>query len=226
MKTFLKRVAQLLPVESRQALKRHYFARKIRAGDFSADEPEFELLSEFIAPGDWAIDVGANIGNYSVKMSQLVGAEGRVIAFEPVSETFELLAANCALANWRNISLVNAAVSDRPALLGMDIPVDDGTGAPNFYQAHLTDTAKRKVLCLSVDSLQLPHSIQLIKIDAEGHELSVLKGMHALLTRDQPILIVEGDQPEVEAFLSTLGYGHRKLPGSWNRVYESRHARG
>lgn len=47
-----------------------------------------------MAPGDWALDIGANVGHYTKRMSDLAGPEGRVIAFEPVPDTFAVLCAN------------------------------------------------------------------------------------------------------------------------------------
>ena len=208
-----------MPTSWRQTLKRHYFARKVRRGDFNADEPEFGRLSDFIQPGDWTIDIGANIGNYAVRLAQLVGADGRVLAFEPVPETFELLASNCALTEWKNISLFNAAASDKMEIVGIDVPVDADTGLPNLYRAALSESATLKVLCITIDSLAVAHRVRLVKIDAEGHELSVLRGMRQLLIRDHPTLIVEGAETEVEEYLATIGYAFQQLPGSWNRVY-------
>ena len=74
-------------------------------------------------------------------------------------------------------------------------------------------------MCLSIDSLELPHRVALVKIDAEGHELGVLRGMVSLLGRDHPVLIVEDNSEVVETFLAELGYTSEKLPGSSNRIF-------
>jgi hypothetical protein len=60
----------------------------------------------------------------------------------------------------------------------------------------------------------------LAKIDVEGHEISVLKGMENILTRDFPILIVEGDSNEVNSYLVSLGYTSRRIQGSVNQIFE------
>ncbi len=86
--------------------------------------------------------------------------------------------------------------------------------------AHLTNyKSEFNVLCIAVDSLILPYPIKLIKIDAEGHELSVLKGMRALLQRDHPVLIIEENE-ESMPFLDNLGYSSNKLEGSSNRIFQ------
>jgi 23S rRNA U2552 (ribose-2'-O)-methylase RlmE/FtsJ len=90
----LKRLAAALPASWQNDLKRAYFRRQIKKDLFTTSEPEYKNLHAFIAPGDWVIDVGANIGHYTKRLSELVGAGGRVIAVEPVPETFALLSSN------------------------------------------------------------------------------------------------------------------------------------
>ncbi len=219
MISMLKRIAARLPFRWQQSLKRMRFARQIRRGTFASREAEYALLDGMISEGDWVLDIGANVGHYTARMSELAGPNGRVIAFEPVPDTMELLAANVAVLPTRNVSLVNAAASDRPALAGMSIPCFE-TGLDNFYMAHLTEGGTDVgVLCLRVDTLQLPGTISLVKIDAEGHERAVLGGMEETLRRDLPTLIIEGDSAEVEQFLAGIGYAFETLPGSPNRIY-------
>jgi hypothetical protein len=91
--------------------------------------------------------------------------------------------------------------------------------------AHLTDgNAETTVLCMPVDSLEIQHPIRLVKIDVEGHELEALHGMRRLLSRDHPVLIVEGGSPEVAAFLDGLDYTFTQDEGSPNRVFSPRRA--
>jgi FkbM family methyltransferase len=120
---------------------------------------------------------------------------------------------------YRNVTLFNAAVSDRANVVGMTVPVFQ-TGLGNFSMARVTASAPDvQVLAMTVDSLALPSPIRLAKIDVEGHELQVLKGMTGILRRDHPVLIVEGQSPEVQALLDEFGYGYQDLPDSPNRVF-------
>jgi len=177
MNAFLKRTAARLQNRWQQQLKRIFFARQIRRGQFYSNEHEYALLSRLISPGDWVLDVGANVGHYTVRFSELVHKDGRVFAFEPVPETFELLAANTALKGLNNITLINAAASDSVGLVGMEIPQFDN-GLDNYYMAHTSiDASRFRTLQIPIDSLALPHSILLAKIDTEGNELLVLRGM-------------------------------------------------
>jgi FkbM family methyltransferase len=224
----LKSIAASLPRRYQQELKRLFFARMIRKGQFQRaieDEPEFNRLDQWVKPGDWVLDVGANVGNYSARLSELVQGAGRVLALEPVPETFELLAANVGRFPIGNVTLFNVAASDSFAVRGMQVPALD-TGGTNPYMAHLTeDGADVSVLCVPVDSLGIQHTIRLIKIDVEGHELAAVRGMRALLERDRPVLIVEGRSPEVAAFLRDLGYAFAQDAGSPNRVFTAENGR-
>lgn len=121
----------------------------------------------------------------------------------------------------KNVTLLNIAVSETTTVLRMTIPKFD-TGLNNYYMATVTnEPAALSVLCLPIDSLHIPKCVKLAKIDVEGHELSVLKGMEQLLMRDHPTLIVEGDSDEVAAYLDTFGYSFEKNEGSPNRIFGS-----
>jgi FkbM family methyltransferase len=219
MNSYFKRLASSMPASWQREIKRHLYRRQILRDSFNTDEPEYEVLCSFLSPGDWAIDVGANIGHYTKRMSDLVAEPGRVIAFEPVSETFSLLAANVQHYVHNNVTLLNVAASDRSGVAGISIPRFDG-GLNNYYEASLTQSSEGlQVMTLSIDSLCLPGTIRLVKIDAEGHELSVLKGMSNLLSRDKPILIIEVSSQEVHSLLFKMSYSRTTLPGSPNHIY-------
>jgi FkbM family methyltransferase len=214
----LKRIAARLPQSLQHELRRTYFRRQIRRDRFFTDEQEYGLLGTFIRPGDWVIDIGANVGHYTKRMSELVGATGRVIGIEPVPDTFALLAANAQLFANANVSLLNIAASDRPAVVAMQIP-QFSEGLQNYYQARLTpDGVGPPILTLPIDSLALPATIRLVKIDVEGHELPVLRGMRTLLERDRPVLIVETSASETLRYLDELRYFVDRLPGSSNVI--------
>jgi FkbM family methyltransferase len=218
----LKRIVAAMPSRWQEEAKRLHFARQIRRGNFVTHEPEYRLLDSLVASGDWVIDVGANVGHYTQRLSQLVGARGRVIALEPVPATFALLAANAMLFEHHNVSLLNLAASDRTTIAGINIPRFN-TGLTNYYEAALTaDTANLSVMTIHVDGLQLPERVKLVKIDAEGHERPVLDGMRALLLRDRPILILETHSTELLKSLEALGYTGERLARSPNVLLRPR----
>jgi FkbM family methyltransferase len=205
-----------------RALRDAHLWWQIRRGTFRSNEPEFDRLSSWVSEGDWVLDVGANLGHYTARLSALVGEHGRVLAFEPVPDTFSCLSANVRRLGLGNVSLFNVAVCDHSDIAWMTIPTHE-SGWPNPYEAHIGASPDAiPVLALAIDSLAIPRGVKLVKIDVEGHELGALRGMRALLARDRPTLIVETFSAEVDAWLGDLGYRGERLPGSPNRVYCSR----
>jgi FkbM family methyltransferase len=214
----LKRIAARLPEPIRQMLRMWKYRVELAAGRFRSDEPEYQQLPELVREGDWVLDVGANIGQYTLRFSELVGPEGRVIAFEPILETAEILAAMARRARYPNITVLNVAVSDRAGLVRFLVP--DGTeGLPNYFQARIRDEGNRTALSLTLDDLRLPHRVALIKIDVEEHEVSVLRGALQTIERDRPIMIIEGHEGIYPEFFAGRGYRMQaQRPGSCNMV--------
>lgn len=217
-----KRFAAHLSHRQQQELKRRHFRREIERDTFRTNEPEWEMATQWLVPGAWAIDVGANIGHYTKRFSDLVGPTGRVIAFEPVPATFELLAANAARFQHANVTLLNAAASDETRTVTMSMPRFE-SGMSNYYQAAITEgETGLSVLSCAIDSLAIPRGrVVLIKIDAEGHDAIALNGAGNLIARDKPVVVIESVSPAVSALLEGLGYVARRVPGSSNTIYEA-----
>ncbi|MFL9880076.1 FkbM family methyltransferase [Herbaspirillum rhizosphaerae] len=224
LRTFVK----MLPDRMQHAASKWYFFRQIRTGRFKSHEAEWARLSNWLSPGDWCIDVGANVGRYSLKMSELVGSSGQVIAFEPLTHTFDLLTHFVEKGGYRNITMLNAAATEQTCLIR--IAPDLFPANPNYIfdtntgsRISSTDNgAGDSKLGLSIDSLKLPHRIALVKMDVEGHELAVCKGMTELIQRDHPVLIVEVQNATtgVPEFLAQFGYqGVRSSENSRNLVF-------
>ena len=217
----LKRLASQMPTSWQLEMKRHHYRRQIATDRFATDEPEYALLSSLLDEGDWAIDVGANIGHYTKRMSDLVGQAGRVIAFEPVVDTFSLLAANVQNCEFQNVTLLNAAAADATGLASISIPHFEN-GTLNYYEASINDEDQGlSVMTMAIDSLQLDSPVRLLKIDAEGHELAVLRGAINLLRRCKPILIVEVSSHDVHSFIESFGYSRETLRNSPNHLYRA-----
>lgn len=216
----LKRFAASLPDAWQQEMKRAFFGRQIRSGRFLTDEVEYSMLDQWLKPGDWAIDVGANIGHYTKRMSELVGSQGRVFAFEPMTATFDLLSTNAARFRHDNVSLLNFAASDACRLVHMDLPSFE-SGAANYYQAHITSNGSgTAVMSVRIDALELPQPVRLVKIDAEGHERSVVAGMEQLILRDHPVIVLEYSTDAPEEFLLARGYRRSYIEGSSNLIFQ------
>ncbi len=206
MNAALQSIASRLPLRFQQELSRARHGWQIRRRTFAdLSDPFFAMLEQLVKPGDWAIDVGANVGHYTLRLPALVGPAGRVVAIEPIPDTFELLATNAHRAHARNITLLNAACSSGTSVARMDVPVR-GSGLPNYYEARITEDAPLAVLCLPIDALALPERVALLKVDAEGHDFEVLRGAQRLIERDRPAILTEGASAEMIRWLDAHGY--------------------
>jgi FkbM family methyltransferase len=196
------------------------FLRRV-AATLPSDEPEFPLLVSWVAHGDWAINVGANVGSCTKRRTGLVDPRGQVLGCEPVPETFVLLASNLQSCGICNVTPFNAAISESAGMAAMRIPQHADTGLKNCYQALLLGARDRElsVLTVSLDSLHIPQAARLVKIDAEGHELPVVKGIRETLARDHPTLIVEAPGPEVLEMLGSIDCADTRFAGSPNVVF-------
>jgi FkbM family methyltransferase len=224
----LHRLLSVLPQSTRTDLRRIVHRVRIRKGRWGAvSDPEYHLLPGLLAPGDWCIDVGANVGDYTLRMSELVGAAGRVIAVEPMQSELEVLANNVRVSPFANVTLLGIAASDHQHIAYLQVPAWRDGQLPNAYEAHITAApSDLSVLCLPLDSLALEHPVALIKVDAEGWDDHALAGMARLIERDRPHLIVETVGAETQAWLESLGYRPEKSPGSPNTLFRKPMAAG
>ena len=204
-----------LPRRAQLEFKRLRYRHRIARGTFVPDEPEIAYISSVAGIGDWVIDVGANIGHYTCHLANCVGPSGRVFAFEPIADTFALLAANVSAYGLRNVTLLNVAVSTERGLRSMSVPNYEHVGLLNYYRAHLDPQGNHSVFCLPLDRLFPENKIGLVKIDAEGHDMEVLESMKQLILASKPILIVEAslDSP-VANWLRNIGYRVNKIDSS------------
>lgn len=226
MKAALKRMAGSLSPRWQQRMMRLWYRQQIATERFEPEARELEVLRQLVQPGDWVLDVGANVGHYAVACSRLVGPSGRVVAFEPVPETFALLCSNCMALPTRNVTLFNAAASDASSARGMTVPAHD-SGLVRSCEAHFSgehEAEDVRVYTMVLDDLSWPARIALVKIDTEGHELGVLRGMTKLLRSDRPTIIVEASTVEIIPFLGEFGYRRLEVGPEWNYVlvHESR----
>ncbi len=207
-----------MPPIFQQEMRRWKIWLDLKKGSFISHEPEFQLLSRLVHPGDWVLDIGANVGYYTYRLSELVGADGHVFAFEPIGASAEVLTFVVRFAPHDNVTIFNTAVSDRPEILKFAIGKNEH-GLPNYFTARATESGDRAVFAVRIDSLAFPQRVTFIKIDTEGAENAVLRGMEALIERDHPILSIEGDE-SLEPYLVTCGYRMLpRLPGSPNLLF-------
>jgi len=183
-----------------------------------------KVIQEYVKPGYVVIDIGAHIGYFTLLFAKLVGEEGLVIAFEPLEETFAVLRENVALNHYRNVRLENRAVSESSGVVLLYR--DEWVAFP--AASHIIPNTRSRLLTYTVSAVCLDEYIieskeikrvDFVKIDVEGAEGLVIKGMKKVLERDKPILVVEvhgeadGSPSEALLILKEAGYTLWKLEG-------------
>ncbi len=175
-------------------------------------EPELTYLDRMLQSRQTALDIGANIGMFSYRLSGLVT---RVVSFEINDELITELAA----WNPGNIEIVPKGLSSTEGEATLYIPVLNGqklVGWASLAPGNCPDTNEhftKKVHIVTLDSLKI-RNISFIKIDVEGHELEVLRGARETLAASRPVLLIEIREQNLEPIrklLSELGYAETTM---------------
>ena len=142
---------------------------------------ETRLVQQVIKPGQTVIDVGANIGYYTLQFAKLVGPTGHVYAFEPDPENYKLLCRNVAQNGYANVTTIQKAVSNCSAQLKL-FRNEENFGDHRIYDC---DNGRPSV---TVDTISLDQyvatidrAIDVIKFDIQGAEAMAFEGMSKLL---------------------------------------------
>jgi FkbM family methyltransferase len=156
--------------------------------DSGAEDHFAQALQRAIRPGDVVWDVGANVGLYTGVFARLVGPEGKVFAFEPSCENVDLLKEACV--SDCNVIINSFGLSSCQKRLAF-LQGEDATGATSriVNRSDALSTNAREATFLAGDDLIRSGEAltpNVIKIDVEGHELEVLRGLSMAL--DNPLL--------------------------------------
>jgi len=158
---------------------------------FKTYEPsQTQIVKNYVKKGDRVIDVGAHVGYYTLLLSQLVGNTGKVYAFEPDPKNFELLKKNVEINGFKNIELIQKAVSNKTGIIKLYLG-DEDRATNRIYDAQLDDTKKSiEIKTISLDEYIKDKKIDFIKIDVEGSELGVIEGMESIFQNNKQIKII------------------------------------
>lgn len=149
-----------------------------------------EICKKIIQPGWICVDIGANIGYFTLLFSQLTGENGLVYAFEPDPDSYGLLINNMNMNHCKNIIPIQSAVLDQPKqvkLFKYDEP-----GLNSIYNTQ-AENSYSLVDAISLDQFFIANNsgIHVIKIDIEGAELLALRGMNGILSNNNVNLFAE-----------------------------------
>jgi FkbM family methyltransferase len=180
-------------------------------------EKEIDFLRQWLRPGMTVIDIGANLGVYSLPAARLVGQTGLVFAYEPGSETRALLERSRELNAAVNLHVLPFALSDREREGRL---VFGGSSELNA----LGDSGAGETVCItsldSEDAIRGWQSADFVKIDAEGEEERILAGGRNFFARHSPLIMFEikaGDRvnERLRALFPAIGYRlFRQLGGA------------
>jgi len=170
-------------------------SKKIYVDNFEYEERQF--VNAFLRPGDTFIDIGANIGLFTLIAAQGVGNTGKVYSFEPCTKTFQRLRANVQLNRFVNTHCYKQALSNRIDQETMYIAQDDrdalnSFSRPEMPQNFATETVQTTTIDHFFQEHNLSGKVTMIKIDVEGWETHVLMGGEKTFScRDAPVLQIE-----------------------------------
>jgi FkbM family methyltransferase len=180
-------------------------------------EKEAQFVPLLVKPGMTALDIGANVGVYSLPLARRAGPDGRVYAYEPAGEPRRLLEKSREANGLHNLTVIAAAVSDRSRQAHLAL---GGSSELNSLNA---DALGESVAVTSLDEEEVLRnwgSPDFVKIDAEGEERRIIEGGHRFFTRHSPVVMFEVKAGQVtdatiaDAFRA-LGYRiFRLLPGA------------
>ena len=153
---------------------------------------ETELVKREVKKGDIVLDVGANIGYYTLIFAKLVGTGGRVFAFEPEPNNFALLEKNIEINGYKNIQLFKKAVTSKSGKVNLYLNINT-EGGHSIYKSK--DSGKRiEVESVCLDDF-IDEKVDFIKIDVEGSEGEVIKGMMGLMEKNQNLKMITEFHP-------------------------------
>lgn len=195
------------------------------------DQESFEIVNGFenfmsmwLKPekGEVLLDIGAHIGKYTLGMARIVGDEGMVLAIEPNPANYQALRKNIQLNNLRNVIPLNLAAWDGDCTLELftghlaghhSTKIDWNLGANKVRARAMDDVLKENEV----------NKVDWIKIDVEGAEWEVLRGLRETIDKKRPRIVAEvsyENTDRIKEFMEERGYGLIKIaPPSEGIIY-------
>lgn len=156
---------------------------------------EIGAIVNVLKKNEVVIDVGANKGSYLWSMSRAV-PDGRVVAFEPQPYLADYLKQVCSVVGLSNVTIEPAGVSNENGVLSLAIPGEGKSSPGASFEQKIKDREYCRIVDVPVYSLDNyfaneKNRIGAIKIDVEGHELSVLQGAKEVIASHSPLIVCE-----------------------------------
>ena len=197
------------------------------------EEEEMQLLPVFVKPGDTVVDVGANYGYYTHRLSEIVGPSGRVIGFEPIPFTYEVNQRVLKHFGIENADVHQLGVGDENKKTKFTVPVagfggisgglahlsgreNDEDGKEKYYNFERNEEVDAEIVRLDDFLDSKIDALSFVKIDVEGGEYFAIDGMKSTISKYRPVMIVEIQpyffqgygisEPQLKELIQELGY--------------------
>jgi FkbM family methyltransferase len=205
-------------------MKWRYLHRVFKAR-FRDQSSEIRLAQSVLRPGDLAVDAGANKGAYLYWLRRAVGADGRVIAFEPQPALAGYLEAVRTWQRWNNVEIRPVALSSKAGTGVLHVPGVGNSPGASLESAVAAEHPGHSLSC-AIDTLDQQlrglGPVRFLKVDVEGHELELFRGAIQRLMQDQPFLLFECEARHLRThtmrhvfdFLEELNYRGFLIAGS------------
>ena len=200
----------------------YLFEKRIKRSIKNSDEKELQLLKNIIIPETDTIDIGVYRGVYSYEMAKY---SKMVHAFEPNPIIFKDIELNLGKII-KNINLYNFALSDKENKVLLKVPIRNKNYDKSNYEEYfqmgratiheqnvMGDTETFEIKSKKLDNFTFSNRISFIKIDVEGHEMSVIKGAENTIKQYKPTLLVEIEEKHSKQkvldsinYINSLGY--------------------
>src|SRR6266536_1329244 len=184
------------------------------------EEQELNSIASYFKVGGVFVDIGANTGQHSVYFAKLCGAS-KVMLFEPIAITCKILRENIRLNNLdavADLTHLGFGLSDKPSRASFSIDVR------NLGGTELLECTDGGVQTITGDSVLAGRQVDFVKIDTEGSEIKVLRGLERTIAESRPTIFVEVDNRnlrEFETFITGIDYQieqrHKRYP--WNENF-------
>jgi FkbM family methyltransferase len=202
-------------LDEMDALKLSFF------GEYDINETK--LIEDSLLPGNVVLDIGANIGYYSLTAAKIVGDNGKVYAFEPDPLNFALLQKNIECNNYKNIIAIQKAVSNSCDDIKLFLSKENRADHRCYETDENRDSVSIKAT--SIDDFfkdNLDIKVDFIKIDIQGYETQAFEGMMNLLSIQKNTKIITefwpfginnagGNPQKMLEIISHLGFAFQYL---------------
>ncbi len=179
-------------------------------GKFGYEPGSLATWSRLAAKSTTIADVGAHVGYFSM-IAALASPKAKIHAFEPVDQIHARLSVNVRSNGVQNVKLYQAGVSSQAGWAEISVRFSGNLlSTGSTLEAAASDAELKRIRLLPLDEVFADTKLDLIKIDVEGHEMSVLEGARQVLKRDRPTVMLEAlRDAEMDGLLSEfnpLGY--------------------